>query len=103
MPLTIKPGQSASYYPTYPGDPTDGSVNYLSKADALSSGIVNTNNNQIYLGVDSTNKAQLIKNSQTVHGRNSVRLESVDTWSSGLMIADIVHMPGTACGVWPAL
>ncbi|UKZ71062.1 uncharacterized protein TrAtP1_012029 [Trichoderma atroviride] len=93
---------AAYYYPTYPGDPTDGSVNYLSKADALSSGIVNTNNNQVSLGVDFTNKAQLIKDSTTVHGRNSVRLESVDTWSSGIMIADIAHMPGTACGVWPA-
>lgn len=95
--------RDAAYYnPTYPGDPTDGSVNYLSKTDALASGIVNTNNNRVYLGVDFTNKAQLLGNSSTVHGRDSVRLESVDTWSTGIMIADIVHMPGTACGVWPA-
>lgn len=103
MPLTIKNGKAAYYNPTYPGDPTDGSVNYLSKADALASGIVNTNNNQVYLGVDFTNKAKLLGSSTTKHGRDSVRLESVDTWSTGIMIADIAHMPGTACGVWPAL
>ncbi|KAF7563372.1 hypothetical protein G7046_g706 [Stylonectria norvegica] len=87
--------------PDYGGDPTGGSVNYLSKASAVSSGIVNTNNNQVYLGVDFTKQAKLLPNG--LHGRDSVRLESKDTWSSGLLIADIAHMPGTACGVWPSL
>ncbi|KAJ3535840.1 hypothetical protein NM208_g6967 [Fusarium decemcellulare] len=88
--------------PSYGGDPTHGSVNYLSKKDALSSGIVNTNNGKVYLGVDFTKKASLLGSSKTRHGRNSVRLESKETWSSGILIADIEHMPGTACGVWPS-
>ncbi|EHL02392.1 putative endo-1,3(4)-beta-glucanase [Glarea lozoyensis 74030] len=33
---------------------------------------------------------------------SSVRLESVKAWKKGLFIADIKHMPGSACGVWPA-
>ncbi|KAI9695779.1 MAG: hypothetical protein M1820_008452 [Bogoriella megaspora] len=95
---------AAYYYPQYPsGDPTDGSVNYLSKSDAISSGIASTENSQVYLGVDFTRKAELRGNSTTIHGRDSVRLESKDTWSDGLIIADIAHMPGTACSVWPSL
>ncbi|KAF2837543.1 glycoside hydrolase family 16 protein [Patellaria atrata CBS 101060] len=35
-------------------------------------------------------------------GRKSVRIESKKTWTYGLFIADIKHMPGNACGVWPA-
>ncbi|KAL9082977.1 MAG: hypothetical protein Q9165_008705 [Trypethelium subeluteriae] len=99
-------GQTAYYNalnPEYEGDPTNGSVNYLSLADAMSSGIVNTNNNEVYLGVDSTNKAGFRDNSTTIHGRDSIRLESKDTWNFGIMIADFAHMPGTACGVWPSL
>ncbi|KAF5026588.1 hypothetical protein F66182_1314 [Fusarium sp. NRRL 66182] len=88
--------------PSYGGDPTHGSVNYLSKSQALSSGIVNVNNGKIRLGVDSTNKASLLGSSKTRHGRNSVRVESKESYSSGILIADIEHMPGTACGVWPS-
>jgi hypothetical protein len=91
-----------SLNPSWGGDPTHGSVNYLSKSQALSSGIVNVNNGKIRLGVDSTNKAALLGSSRTKHGRNSVRVESKEYYSSGILIADIEHMPGTACGVWPS-
>jgi hypothetical protein len=70
---------------------------------ALSLGIISATSTQVYIGVDSSNKAELIGSSKTKHGRDSVRLESKDTFDSGLLIADIEHMPGTACGVWPSL
>ena len=103
----IDVSEQAAYYnqidPSYNGDPTHGSVNYLSKTNALSSGIAKISNNQVYLGVDYTNIAPPIKSSPKTHGRNSVRLESKSTWGSGRLIADIQHMPGSICGVWPSL
>ena len=35
-------------------------------------------------------------------GRKSVRITSKKTWTHGLFIADIEHMPGGICGTWPA-
>ncbi len=39
-------------------------------------------------------------------GRPSVRIESAKSWTHGLFIADIKHMPTTkttsGCGTWPA-
>ncbi|KAF4981033.1 hypothetical protein FZEAL_3085 [Fusarium zealandicum] len=97
--------RDAAYFnsidPAYQGDPTNGSVNYLSKSKAISSGLTKTSNHQVYIGVDSTNKAKLRGKSKTIHGRDSVRLESKTTWSSGILIADIEHMPA-GCGVWPS-
>lgn len=95
--------RDAKYYDNYGGDPTNGSVNYLSKKDAISEGIARYQKGQVYLAVDHAKVAGLRRKSKTVHGRNSVRLESKGTWNSGIMIADIQHMPGTACGVWPSL
>jgi hypothetical protein len=103
---TILTSQAAYYDtidPSYGGDPTHGSVNYLSKNKAQSAGLAKTTNGQVYVGVDSVNKAKLLGSSKTRHGRDSVRLESKATYGNGLLIADIEHMPGTACGVWPSL
>ncbi|KAH8595032.1 concanavalin A-like lectin/glucanase domain-containing protein [Bisporella sp. PMI_857] len=77
-------------------DPTHGYVNYRSQADAQSIGLVNTNNNQIYMGVDwtTTNPGS--------PGRGSVRVTTKKAYTHGLFIADIAHMPGAICGVWPA-
>jgi hypothetical protein len=38
----------------------------------------------------------------TIRGRPSVRLESKLSYTKGLFLADIKHMPGNACGIWPA-
>jgi beta-glucanase (GH16 family) len=76
-------------------DPTHGYVSYQSESAAQSEGLINTNNGQIYLGVDYT----------TVNpsaGRASVRVTSNEGYTHGLFIADIAHMPGSICGVWPA-
>ena len=80
------------------GDPTNGFVNYLSYSDASKAGLVKVTNGQVYLGVDSTKKI-----STSAQGRDSVRLEAKDPFTLGLLIADIAHMPGNQCGIWPAL
>lgn len=77
-------------------DPTHGYVNYQSYSDASNEGLINTNNNQIYLGVDSTTY------NPGSPGRKSVRVTSNKAYTHGLFIADIAHMPGSICGVWPA-
>ncbi|KAJ3497017.1 hypothetical protein NLG97_g2220 [Lecanicillium saksenae] len=69
----------------------------------MNAGIARIEDNKIFLGVDATKIADYRGASQVLHGRESVRLESKETWSSGIMIADVEHMPGTTCGVWPAL
>ena len=48
------------------------------------------------MGVDSTNVA-------SGRGRNSVRITSKKSYNAGsLIILDLSHMPGNACGTWPA-
>ena len=93
---TYDSGNFFSDFSFYTGtDPTNGYVSYQSESAAQSEGLINTNNGQIYLGVDST----------TVNpsaGRASVRVTSNAGYTHGLFIADIAHMPGSICGVWPA-
>lgn len=75
-------------------DPTHGFVSYQGQGDAQNAGLYNTNNGQIYMGVDSTTY------NPVAPGRKSVRLTSNKAYTHGLFIADIAHMPGSACGVW---
>lgn len=35
-------------------------------------------------------------------GRPSVRIQSKQTYTHGLIIADLAHMPASICGTWPA-
>lgn len=76
-------------------DPTHGYVDYVAQSAAQSAGLINTNNGQIYMGVDTKNVA-------SGRGRQSVRLTSKATYNSGLIILDLAHMPGSICGTWPA-
>ena len=93
---TYNSGNFFSDFNFYTGsDPTHGYVSYQSESAASSLGLINTNNGQIYMGVDHT----------TVNpsaGRASVRVTSNAAYTHGLFIADIAHMPGSICGVWPA-
>ncbi|KAF4626526.1 hypothetical protein G7Y89_g11639 [Cudoniella acicularis] len=93
---TYNSGNFFSGFNFYTGsDPTHGFVSYQSQSSAQNLGLINTNNGQVYLGVDST----------TVNpsgGRASVRISSNQAYTHGLFIADIAHMPGSICGVWPA-
>ncbi|KAI3400377.1 hypothetical protein diail_3394 [Diaporthe ilicicola] len=81
------------------GDPTNGFVDYESASAASSKGLTKVNSNgQVYLGADYTTTL-----STTAQGRASVRLESKETYGPGtLLVADIAHMPGNSCGVWPS-
>jgi len=77
-------------------DPTAGLVQYVDANTATSSGLATVDcDNVTTLAVDA---------SQTVAvggQRQSVRISSPQTYSSGLFIADFQQMP-FGCGIWPA-
>lgn len=71
-------------------------MNYVNRDTAQSNGLINaSSSNGVYIGVDHSNTA-------SKPGRNSVRLESTNTYTHGLVILDLAHMPGSVCGTWPA-
>jgi len=77
------------------GDPTHGHVKFVDGSTARKLGLISINeDNQVYMGVDKTNKAP--------NGRQAVRLESKLGYGYGMFILDLAHMPGAACGSWPA-
>ena len=45
--------------------------------------------------VDSTNVA-------SGRGRKSIRVSTGKTYQHALVVLDLAHMPGNACGIWPA-
>jgi hypothetical protein len=74
------------------------SLRYLGEDDASSAGILGENGyGPSYMGVDHTNTLD-----PAGPGRKSLRITSKKSWTHGLFIADIVHMPGSICGTWPA-
>ncbi|KAB8293082.1 hypothetical protein EYC80_007441 [Monilinia laxa] len=78
-------------------DPTHGFVTYVSESAASQQGLISVRSNGVYMGVDS----KTVLNPGGA-GRNSVRIESKKKWTHGLFVADLSHMPGGACGSWPA-
>ncbi|KAL5121201.1 hypothetical protein ACEQ8H_000669 [Pleosporales sp. CAS-2024a] len=74
-------------------DPTDGFVQYVDKATAQRSSLINTTSSTAQWGVDATNK--------TPQGRPSVRISSKKAYDNGLIVLDVAHMP-FGCGTWPA-
>ncbi|KAF7889742.1 uncharacterized protein EAF02_002157 [Botrytis sinoallii] len=81
-------------------DPTTGFVSYTSKEVAgnanseLGVALTKVENGQAYMGVDYVNVVTT--------GRPSVRIQSKETYTHGLIIADLAHMPASVCGTWPA-
>ena len=78
-------------------DPTGGFVQYHNYQIAVSNknvGTVANYQNASYMGVDAVNVM--------TSGRPSVRITSNKSYNHGLFMADIAHMPGGTCGVWPA-
>ena len=69
-------------------------MQFVDQNTAQSRGLISTNNNAIYFGVDSTNVA-------SGSGRQSVRLVSKKSYNHALVILDLAHMPA-GCGTWPA-
>jgi hypothetical protein len=61
-------------------------------------GLLKTQNNQVYMGVDTTSHLDA-----DGPGRKSVRVQSKTAYNRALVIADFEHVPGSACGSWPAL
>lgn len=82
-------------------DPTRGFVRYLPASEAnkrsVLAGYTNATDTPetIFMGVDYETR-------NPENGRDSIRIESKKTYTKGLFIADIIHMPGSICGVWPA-
>ncbi|APA14232.1 hypothetical protein SS1G_11977 [Sclerotinia sclerotiorum 1980 UF-70] len=79
-------------------DPTHGFVTYVSESAASQQGLISVRSDGVYMGVDF--KTVL---SPSGAGRNSVRIESKKSWTHGLFVADLGHVPGGACGSWPAM
>ena len=90
-------------------DPTHGFTDYVSKGDAQSLGLISTGSSAI-MRVDNTTFYPIPPSEASYSdvdgvGRKSVRIESQKSWTHGLIIADIKHMPTSAidgCGTWPA-
>jgi hypothetical protein len=78
--------------------PIDGFVDYVNAQDAQDLGLLKTENDQVYMGVDMI--SHLNSNGP---GRKSVRVQSKTAYNRALVIADLGHVPGSACGSWPAL
>jgi len=77
-------------------DPTRGFVEYVDKRTALKEGLVKVVPPwSLYMGADATPVS-------SSKGRKSVRIHSTLYWTEALYILDLDHMPGNACGVWPA-
>ncbi|KAK3639348.1 hypothetical protein LTR56_012516 [Elasticomyces elasticus] len=82
------------FYSSY--DPTNGHVQYVNETVAVQNGLARTENNAALISVDTTN---LYPNGGP--GRPAVRLISDNTYTYGLFIIDLAHMPW-GCGTWPA-
>lgn len=76
-------------------DPTHGYVNYVDANTAQQNNFTNVENGIVTIRSDSTSVA-------SGRGRNSVRLTSKAQYTHGLVVLDLQHMPGSACGIWPA-
>ncbi|KAJ5155646.1 concanavalin A-like lectin/glucanase domain-containing protein [Penicillium capsulatum] len=76
-------------------DPTHGFVDYVDKEEARSGGLIAQGNSSVYIGVDHVNRA-------LGRGRKSVRIATKKEYNQMLVVLDLLHMPGEACGSWPA-
>jgi hypothetical protein len=78
-------------------DGTGGFADYQTKDSAAALHLISTGANSVIFGADSTSSVNT-----TSSGRPSVRLEGTTKYNKGIFVADIQHMPGNACGAWPA-
>ncbi|KAJ3759525.1 laminarinase [Lentinula raphanica] len=79
-------------------DPTAGRVTYVDQATATASNLTFATDDVFILRADDNTVL-----TASDPGRNSVRLESVQTFGSpSAMVLDVAHMP-EGCGTWPAL
>ncbi|KAG4033825.1 hypothetical protein MFRU_004g03280 [Monilinia fructicola] len=79
-------------------DPTHGYVTYVNETAAEASHLIIANGyGPTYMGVEHS-----VALDPAGPGRKSVRISSQKSWTHGLFLADISHMPGGICGTWPA-
>jgi len=76
-------------------DPTHGYVNYVDASTAQQKNLTNVFNGAVIIRSDSSTIA-------SGRGRNSIRITSTKQYTHGLVVLDLEHMPGSACGIWPA-
>lgn len=77
-------------------DPTNGRVNYVDQSTAQSKNLSFASGNTFIMRADDTTVL-----SASGPGRNSVRIQSNQQWSTHVLVMDIQHMP-QGCGTWPA-
>jgi len=77
-------------------DPTHGAVNYVSQDTAQAKGLAGVTNGLARIAVDSTSTLEMGNN------RDSVRISTKNTYSKGLFIYNVTHMP-TGLTTWPAV
>ena len=81
---------------------------YVDEGNALDNHLITFEGGSAQMRVDSHNVYDGGADYYNINGvgRPSVRIETADSWTHGLFIADIKHMPTTTdssgCGVWPA-
>ena len=80
-------------------DPTNGFVQYVGAETADTKNLAGYAQGAVYLGVEHKSLAP--------QGRQSVRVESRTSYTTGLFVADIAHMPSgltnaESCSLWPA-
>ncbi|KAF2117260.1 putative endo-1,3(4)-beta-glucanase, partial [Lophiotrema nucula] len=80
-------------------DPTHGFVRYQDQTSAANAQLVKMIGNDQYIGVDYQNTEIVTNNGD---GRASVRISTKQSYTQGLFVVDIKHMPGGICGTWPA-
>jgi len=78
-------------------DPTNGRVNYVNQQTAQAQNLTFASSDTFILRADHTTTL-----SASGAGRNSVRIQSVKTYSTHVLVADMRHMP-QGCSTWPAL
>ncbi|PVH95820.1 glycoside hydrolase family 16 protein [Periconia macrospinosa] len=76
---------------------TNGFAKYVSQDKAESNGLATIADSKVRLGVDTTNNY-----AASSTGRESVRLQSRESFDNGLLVADFAHIPVSGCGMWPA-
>lgn len=75
-------------------DPTNGLVTYQSQSAAQSQNLSYVNDDDHFvMGVSTVSTA--------LSGRNSVRIQSKDSYSDGVYVLNVTHVP-TGCATWPA-
>ncbi|KIW17498.1 hypothetical protein PV08_04692 [Exophiala spinifera] len=89
-------------------DYSHGFVTYGDRSFSESNGLISYDGGSVQMRVDSTHTYDGNADYYLINGvgRPSVRIQSAKSWTHGLFIADIKHIPTTTttggCSVWPA-